>query len=187
MTRLFALTFLLLSACQSTPEPTPLAGPDLVAAETALQKSIVLYADGWNAKNADRAIEMLIPHAKKGHAPSQMKLAKFYSGVNVNRRQPEKSRYWTTQAANQGLAEAQFLLGINLVHGQAKNPAESLRMLTAAANQGHGKAQMVLGMHYMNKDLKQAVIWLCKAHKRGVRGTKFLLKSLSAEKINCPQ
>ena len=84
----------------------------------------------------------------------------------------------TCKAANQGDAEAQFILGMgyyfgeDLTEGVAKDTSEAVRWFRMAANQGHTDAQFNLGLIYsfgkgVAKDTKEAVRWYRIAAEQG--------------------
>jgi len=67
---------------------------------------------------------------------------------------PEELR-WLRKAADQGLAEAQYELGMSYQFGNeilAKKGAESLKWLRKAAEQGHRESQYRLGQNLANGD-----------------------------------
>ena len=73
----------------------------------------------------------------------------------------------TCKAANQGDAEAQFILGMgyyfgeDLTEGVAKDTSEAVRWFRMAANQGHADAQFNLGLVYSFRQRR------CQRYKRG--------------------
>ena len=77
---------------------------------------------------------------------------------------------WFRRAAYQGLADAQFILGLMYYQGEgvAKDEQEAVVWIRRAADQGLADAQFILGlMHLKGKgvaqDPKQAAAWLRRA------------------------
>jgi hypothetical protein len=74
---------------------------------------------------------------------------------------------WYRKAADQGVAGAQYNLGVMYHHGQGvtQDYAEAARWYRKAADQGHAAAQFVLGLMYDNgqgvtQDYAEAHMWL---------------------------
>ena len=81
---------------------------------------------------------------------------------------------WFTKAAEQGLKDAQFNLGLCYDKGQgvAQNYAEAVKWYTKAAEQGDARAQYNLGFCYDNgqgvaQNYAEAVKWYTKAANQG--------------------
>lgn len=77
-------------------------------------------------------------------------------------------------SAHQGVAQAQFNLGVMYVNGQgvAQDNEEAVKWFRKAADQGHASAQNNLGFMYANgrgvaQDYAQAVYWYRKAADQG--------------------
>ncbi len=90
--------------------------------------------------------------------------------------------------ADQGEAEAQFLLGVMYAGGQGvpKDDAEAVKWYRKAADQGHAKSQYNMGLTYANgegvpQDYAEAVKWLCKAGDQGDAEAQFLLGVMYAD------
>ena len=86
------------------------------------------------------------------------------------------------QAAEQGDAEAQFVLGSRYANGEGvlKDEAEAVRWYRLAAEQGHTVAQLALGLMYANgegvlKDEAEAVRWYRLAAESGEAITQYVL------------
>ena len=81
---------------------------------------------------------------------------------------------WFRRAAAQGLAEAEFALGLMYRHGRGvrQDEAEAARWYRRAAVQGHGEAQVNLGLLYeaglgVRQDYLEAARWYRKALECG--------------------
>jgi len=86
----------------------------------------------------------------------------------------KKSPQWR-KIADQGLAEAQFMLGNMYACGAGVilDYAEAAGWFRRAAEQGHAKAQYILGHLYfygtcVARDFGQAARWLAEAHDQGI-------------------
>ncbi len=78
--------------------------------------------------------------------------------------------YWYSKAATQGVANAQFSLGVCYDNGQGvtENDAQAVYWYRKAAEQGNGDAQGLLSLCYylgtgVAEDLEQATYWARKA------------------------
>ena len=86
------------------------------------------------------------------------------------------------QAAEQGDAEVQFLLGLAHTGGEGvpEDDAESIRWFLMAAEQGHAGAQYRLALAYgtgegVTQDLAEALHWWLQAAEQGHAGAQFLV------------
>ena len=84
--------------------------------------------------------------------------------------------------AEQGYAEAQFILGIMYDNGKgvAKDAAEAAKWFRRAAEQGHAKAQFNLGIMYARgegvaEDGAEAAKWFRRAAEQGYAEAQFIL------------
>ena len=90
-------------------------------------------------------------------------------------------------AAEQGLALAQFILGVSYAegYGVARNYKQAVHWYRKAAEQGNAKAQYNLGLMYgkgqgVPQDFKQALHWLTKAAEQAAsigRAAKYRLNT----------
>jgi TPR repeat protein len=90
-------------------------------------------------------------------------------------------------ASNQGLVDAQFMLGNFTFNGQgiAKNEKEGNRLIEQAANQGYPYAEYVMGYHYekgrgVAKNENTAIKWYRQADAHGIKKATSALKRLKA-------
>ncbi|HEX2549100.1 MAG TPA: tetratricopeptide repeat protein, partial [Gammaproteobacteria bacterium] len=130
-----------------------------------------------NEIKMDKVIELILDLAKtKKDAASQNTLGFMYEfGVGVTKNIKEALHFYG-QAADQGLADAQFTLGLLNEMGQLglpKNGAEAHRLYGLAASQGNSYAQNNLalilerGLYGEQKDEKEAVRLFREAAKQG--------------------
>ena len=82
---------------------------------------------------------------------------------------------WLRRAADQGLADAQFILGLMYYQGEgvAKDEQEAAAWIRRAADQGLALAQFTLGLMYYEgkgvpKDEQEAVVWYRRAADQGL-------------------
>lgn len=125
-------------------------------------------------------VEILQKGALAGDAYAQLNLGAAYdNGIGV-KRDIEKALHWYQQAAEQGLAEAQFNLAHLLVTEEISSVAAA-EWMQKAAEQGMTDAEYLLGVIYaeglgvaMNKP--EARVWLQKAaaknHAEAIRFLK---------------
>ena len=86
----------------------------------------------------------LVANAKAGNARAQMLVADCYlNGTNGVKKNYKEAVKWYRLAAEQGVAEAQFNLGVCYYFGEgvAKNKATAIRWWKKAAAQGNSDAQ----------------------------------------------
>jgi hypothetical protein len=91
----------------------------------------------------------------------------------------------TLKNAEQGVAEAQFSLGILYDQGigVSQDYEQAVYWVTKAAEQGYAKAQFFLGGMYSNgqgvtQDDKQAAYWITKAAEQGFAEAQFILGAM---------
>jgi TPR repeat protein len=98
------------------------------------------------------------------------------------------------KAAKQGVANAQFLLGVMHFNGEAtpKDDKQAIYRYTKASEQGIADAQFNVGeMHYKGegtpKDYKQAFYWFTKAAEQGTVDSQYNLGAMSANGRGTPK
>jgi TPR repeat protein len=117
----------------------------------------------FEKKEYTRALEPLRRAAEGGQSKAQCCLASCYlNGLGVSKNEVEAAK-WYRKAAEQGVAEAQFWLGV--YYSQWLGAAEGARWYRKAAEQGHAGAQNNLGFCYADgdgvpKDCVEALKWL---------------------------
>ena len=92
---------------------------------------------------------------------------------------------WYRRAAEQGLAPAQYNLGVKYHNGDGvpQDFAEAVAWYRRAAEQGHASAQRNLGLMYPNgegvpEDYVQGYAWANLAAAQGAEGAKILRDNL---------
>jgi len=128
-------------------------------------------------------IAALRARANAGDAQAQFNLGVDYRwGFGVRQSATEAAR-WYRKAAHQGVAEAQYVLGIlheNGSIGDRPDAAEAAHWYRKAADQGYVEAQYKLGLAYedgsgVKKDATKMVHWYRKAADQGFAGAQFRL------------
>jgi hypothetical protein len=133
----------------------------------------------------DEQIQELIEKAESGDSQTQYKLGKYYWGDGFIRDR-EKAERWFLKAAEQGLAEAQYSLGVLYNHAilfkksfdeKAQTWGKIEYWWLKAAEQDNTYAQYMLGVNYDNsnkdyhsviiKDDEKAVCYFTKAAGKG--------------------
>ena len=86
------------------------------------------------------------------------------------------------KAANQGLADSQYLLGLYYIEGKGveQNEQKAAYWWEKAANQGHAKAQFNFAVCYENgkgvkKSRDQALYWYTQAKENGNKEAKKII------------
>lgn len=110
----------------------------------------------------------LVGRAEKGELVAQLELAAIYAkGEGVPKDNAAAAR-WFLKAAEQGDANAQFILG----QRYSKDVAEAVKWFSKAAEQGHGEARMNLGGIYIAgkgvlKNSTEAAKWFLLSAEQG--------------------
>lgn len=118
--------------------------------------------------------------ADMGHTEAQVMMGDYYSGVseyspyNISSDDLYKAAFYYGEAAKNGNAKAQFLLG-NLYangYGVKQDPLKSVELIEKAAQQGLSDAQYKLGKFYaqgfgVEPNMKKAIEWYSKAETKG--------------------
>lgn len=118
--------------------------------------------------------------AENGDAGSQFRLGTFYRDGHGVKKDDEAAFRWFVKAAEQGHAEAQFVLGKQeTVRSHGLTPAAAA-WYRKAAEQGHAEAQFVIGRCYKNgfgveRDENQAFQWFSKAAKQDIAAAQYAL------------
>ena len=106
------------------------------------------------AKTLDGAFLLLRNAANKGNAPAALVLGQMYDPATYSpdtsplpAPNPEQATEWYRQAAEAGIAEAQYRLGVLLMSGkidEPDGPERGVAWLRKAADQGHPQAKDAL-------------------------------------------
>lgn len=117
---------------------------------------------------------------------------KYLNGDGVPQDNDEAAHYLGL-AAEQGHAEAQFLLGISyaLPETGASNDEEAVKWFHRAAEQGHARARYQLGEAYFNgrgvaRDPHWAALWYGAAAEQGHREAQFMLGNIYVAGVGAP-
>ena len=91
-------------------------------------------------------------------------------------------------AADQGIAQAQYILGVMYENGQgvAQDYSAAMKWYRMAADQGHAQAQCNLGVMYYEgqgvpQNTSQALRWLHKAQAQGDERAKQAIEQIMQE------
>ena len=132
--------------------------------------------DGASAALNPEALRRLCEAARNGDAKAQHNLGQLFFQTKGAEEQDFDGAYqWLHLAAEQGLPEAQY--GLGLLHayslGFVGNDDEALKWFTRAANGGHANAQYWLGLHHATtlrgsgKHMDKALGWLRQSAQQG--------------------
>ena len=117
----------------------------------------------------------------------------YYNGYGLPQDHAEAVR-WYRRAAEQGLAEAQYNLGVMYAKGEGvpQDHAEAMRWYRRAAEQGDASAQGILGHMYYNgigfpQDHAEAVRWYRRAAEQGDASAQGILAYMYENGIGVPQ
>jgi tetratricopeptide (TPR) repeat protein len=100
------------------------------------------YGLGFD-KNADKAWQLAVAAAEGGSPAAQLYVGtKYYNPSDRSGKDPAKAASWYEQAAAQGLADAQFFLGVMYLKGVgvAKDINKAEELFQLAAKQGNEQA-----------------------------------------------
>jgi localization factor PodJL len=167
------------------PAPTPPA-PQRQAAARAPH---VLVIDATGAapdpmfQQTPPALRDVIVRARRGEKQAQVQLAQSFLKGDGFAADPIAAARWSDEAAAQGDATAQFILGTLYGEGIKPNPRLASAWFSAAASRGNVKAMHNLAIAYLNgtgvsQDAQAAAIWFEKAASAGYRDSAFDLAVL---------
>jgi len=118
---------------------------------------------------------------------------KYYNGEGVKQDYIEALK-WLRQAADQGYAKAQNVIGGMYYsgHGITQNYPAALSWFRQAADQGYAESQHNVGAMYhegqgVTKDRAEAIKWLSKAADQGYQNSKDALLKIQAATPSSPQ
>lgn len=132
------------------------------------------------AKDINRGIEMCKQVAQANSPPAMLKLAHYYQDGSDMPYNPAVARYWYEQAAQFGVAQAQYALGQMLAQGEGGEADEAAARywLEAAASTGYAQAYLPTAELYANtppqpdtgvlspQDLAKIYLWTAAAKAR---------------------
>ena len=137
--------------------------------------------------NRGRSLELKTAAANAGVAEAAAQLGTQYrEGRGGVARDPVEAARWFTVAAENGVPQAQYNLGLMYYRGEGvpRQLYEALKWMRQAAAGGHLPAQRAVGQLYltgldtMGQDLQEARTWLTSAASRGDRESRRLLAEL---------
>lgn len=130
----------------------------------------------YQAKQYDKAVELLTQSANQGHAGGQLGLGVVYEKGHGVPQDYVKAFEWFTKSANQGHAGGQLVLGLMYHDGRgvAQDYAKAFEWYSKSANQGLAEAQHNLGAMYHDgkgipKNPQTAKLWFNKACDNGYK------------------
>lgn len=155
----------------------------VLPAAHALAKDFRTGYDAFRSGDYTRAMQVLRPHADRGHPGAQFLVGAMYAegkGVPADSSEAVK---WFRMSAERGVMQAEYALGIMYFTGSAgsKDYAKAEKWLTRAAEKGHTRAQFSLGfLLYFGNTM---ALWLDndphESRRNPVRGFAWL--SIAAE------
>ncbi|MDR1828983.1 MAG: sel1 repeat family protein [Methylobacteriaceae bacterium] len=121
----------------------------------------------------NRTVDIILA-AERGDAKAQYDLGRMYFRGDQISRNPDEAVNWYRKAAEQGLADAQYTLGLSYLTGVHRDATEAVKWLTAASEQGHTSALTRLGRMYfegegVGQSYTQALTWYRRAAVNGFR------------------
>lgn len=117
--------------------------------------------------------------AENGDAVAQLALGRCYLFAEGVDKDSVEAMRWLRKAAEQGLLEAQSLLG-GVYLGLTEDKVEGVKWIGKAAEQGNASGQFLLGVCYftgdpMEEDKVEAVKWFRKAAEQGNAEAQYML------------
>jgi len=154
----------------------------LPASAGPLEDGIAAY----NAKNFDKAVELLQPLAEKSNNPqAQEKIGRLYHRGKGLPKDAGKAAEWYRKAADQGDAPAAARLGSMywIGDGVARDPEQAAKWYALGASKGNALAQVGIGYMSMQGsgtpvDFKAAADWFNKAAGQGDASAMLALGTL---------
>ncbi|HDZ55274.1 MAG TPA: sel1 repeat family protein [Pseudomonas xinjiangensis] len=124
--------------------------------------------------------------AAQDYPPGQLILGQLYQEGQGLERDPSRALTLMRGAADQGLAEACYHVGLAYQNGvgTAPNSRRASDYLQSAANKGHMPSHMALASLYQDKQPDQARYWLNQAARKGSADAQYLLADSYAKGIN---
>jgi TPR repeat protein len=168
----------------------------LSAEEKAELKDQILPTGVGDVEAAEKKFKALLEDAKAGDPVAQNGLGvMYYTGEAISKsssgqvlnNDPELAAGWFFRAAEQGLADAQFNLGLMYANGEGveKDMTQAVELFKKAAEQGHVDAQNNLGAMYftgegVERNEKKAIGWFEKAAAQGNADAQANLDAIKA-------
>jgi hypothetical protein len=146
------------------------------------------FEDGlaaYNARDFDKAAQLLKPLADKGNAGAQEKLGRMYERGKGAPKDFTQAEYWYRKAAEQGDPAAQARLGFmyRIGEGVTRDPKQAAKWYAMGATKGNPLAQVGLGFMSMEgigtpADFGAAAGWFDKAANQGDASAMLALGAL---------
>lgn len=168
----------------------------LTPEEKAELKDQILPSGIGDVETAEKKFKALLEDAKAGDPVAQNGLGvMYYTGEAISKtpsgqalnNDPELAAGWFFRAAEQGLADAQFNLGLMYANGEGveKDMTQASELFKKAAEQGHVDAQNNLGAMYftgegVERNEKKAIDWFEKAAAQGNADAQANLDAIKA-------
>jgi len=139
------------------------------------------YASGAGvAQDEKQAVWWFLQAAQQGHAKALYKLGKSFAVAHLG-----VASSCIQEAAQMGLAEAQFAMGQELSSEQSADYEQALHWYAQAAEQDFAPAQCALGALYasgkgVEKDIEEARFWYRKAVRQNSPAAQVALEFLDA-------
>ncbi len=143
----------------------------------SLNTSAASFEEGreaYLAKDYEKALSILEPLAKRGHAKAQITLGIMYDFGHGVKKDPLKAVEWYEKAAAQGNSAVQHDLGVKYFKGLGipQDYDKAAAWWRMAADNGVAESQYNLGILYarglgVDKDYAKAVYWYSKAASQG--------------------
>lgn len=137
----------------------------------------------FEARDFEAARKILRPHAEKGDAEAQYRLATMITYGRGTKKNPKKGFPWYQKAAEQGHMGAQSALGQAYYYGQeglSRDRKTGFTWYLKAAEQGDHRsqlraAQILHAGEYVAKDMAEAVRWYRRAAEQGNNVAQYIL------------
>ena len=159
------------------PEKYAIAAPEILIIDATGAAPDPMYQE------TPPALRDVVVHARRGETRAQVQLAQAFLKGDGFAADPIAAARWSDEAAAQGDATAQFILGTLYSEGIKPNARLAFDWFSAAASRGNVKAMHNLAIAYLNgtgvaQDSKAAAAWFEKAASAGYRDSAFDLAVL---------
>jgi AcrR family transcriptional regulator len=156
---------------------------DRVIVKTTATIAPISLASSLTAKAL--SLEQFLPNesitinqAGSGDMKAKLKLAVAFAKGDGVKADPMMAVFWSEAAAQQGDADAQYVLGTLYMEGIKSDPAQAIRWFSSAAVGGNRKAMHNLAIALLNgngvaKDEASSAHWFVRAANLGYRDSAF--------------
>jgi TPR repeat protein len=161
-----------------TPQPVPTLEQQATAAPEVLIIDATGAAPDPMYQETPAALRDVVVRARRGETQAQVHLAQSFLKGDGFAADPIAAARWSDEAAAQGDATAQFILGSLYAEGIKPNARLAFDWFAAAASRGNARAMHNLAIAYLNgsgvlQDAKAAAAWFEKAASAGYRDSAF--------------